>query len=218
MGTGRSGLSKGIKNTTKQVYKTWSSQRGSEQDLQIDIDKWNKAKSKAAHDALYRYTGSFYMTSNKVLRDSQNTGKSVDEVMKNVVSKGDSSFVDWLKNMDKGLDAYNNTTAFIGYRGAGYSLLGGKKSFDEIKAMVGKTVHDAGHMSISTVSGHEFDGSVLYEVKVPKGKGIGAYVGQLSQHRSEAEFLLNRGTVFKIVKVRQESGQPVVTLEVYGRY
>jgi hypothetical protein len=218
MGTGRSGLSKGIKNTTKQVYATWNTQHGSEKDLQIDIDKWNKAKSQAAHDALHKYTGSFYMTSNPILRDSQNKGLSIDEVMNNVVNRGDSSFVDWLKNMDKGLDAYNNTTAFIGYRGAGYSLLGGKKSYEEIKSMVGKTIHDPGHMSISTVHGHEFGGSVLYEVKVPKGKGIGAYVGQLSQHRSEAEFLLNRGTVFKIVRVRREKGNPVVTLEVYGRY
>lgn len=218
MGTGRSGLSKGIKNTTKNVYTTWNTQHASEKDLQIDIDKWNKTKSKAAHDALYKYTGSFYMTSNKILRDSQNTGQSIDVVMRNAENRGDTKFVDWLKGMDAGLDSYKNNIAFMGYRGAGYSLLGGKKSFDELKAMVGKTVHDAGHMSISTVSGHEFDGAVLYEVKVPKGKGIGAYVGQLSQHRSEAEFLLNRGTVFKIVKVRQESGQPVVTLEVYGRY
>ena len=218
MGTGRSGLSKGIKNTTKQVYATWKTQHESEKDLQIDIDKWNKAKSQAAHDALYRYTGSFYMTSNRVLRDSQIKGLSADEVMNHVKNRGDTTFTDWLKNMDQGLDSYNNTKAFIGFRGAGYSLLGGKKSFSELKSMVGKTVHDTGHMSISTVAGHEFDRDVLYEVKVPKGKGIGAYVGQLSQHRSEAEFLLNRGTVFKIVKVRRENGQPVVTLEVYGRY
>lgn len=218
MGTGRSGLSKGIKNTTNTVYTTWNSQHGSEKDLQIDIDKWNKAKSKAAHDALYKYTGSFYTTSNKILRNSQNKGLSVDEVMRNAVNRGDTSFVDWLKNMDAGLSSYNNNIAFIGYRGAGYSLLGGSKTFDQLKAMVGKTVHDTGHMSISTVSGHEFDGSVLYEVRVPKGKGIGAYVGQLSQHKSEAEFLINRGTIFKIVKVRRENGQPVVTLDIYGKY
>lgn len=216
MGNGRSsGLPRGVKNTT---YKVWGTQRESERDLQVDIDKWNNRKSQAEHDALNKYTGSFYQTSNPILRASENKGKSVSEVFDEVSKNNSSSFVKWVKDMDKGLSSYENTKAFIGYRGAGYSLLGGVKTYTELKAMVGKTVHDTGHMSISTVSGHEFDGKVLYEVKVPKGKGIGAYVGQLSKHKSEAEFLLNRGTIFKITRVRKKEGRPVVTLEVYGRY
>jgi hypothetical protein len=139
-------------------------------------------------------------------------------VLAAVTNTEGASFAKWVKDMDKGLDSYENTVAFIGYRGAGYSLLGGRKTYDELKAMVGSTVHDTGHMSVSTVEGREFSREVIYEVKVPTGKGIGAYVGQLSQHKSEAEFLFNRGTIFKIVKVRKRGQKPIVTLEVYGRY
>jgi hypothetical protein len=218
MGTGRSGLPRGVKNTTNKLYTTWATQRDSERDLQIDIDKWNKAKSQASHDALYKYTGSFYTTSNPILRDDRYRNMSQDEVLKDIERTQNRTFVEWVKNMDKGINEYDNTHEFIGYRGAGYSLLGGRKSYDEIKAMVGQTVHDTGHMSISTVRGAEFDRPVLYEVQVPKGKGIGAYVGQLSQHRNEAEFLLNRGIIYKIVKVRRQGTKPVVTLKVYGKY
>lgn len=218
MGTGRSGLPKGVRNTTNKLYRTWATQRDSERDLQIDIDRWNKAKSQASHDALHRYTGSFYTTSNPILRDSQYSGLSRDEILNNIEQTQSRTFVEWVKNMDKGIDAYENTHAFIGYRGAGYSLLGGRKSYEELKAMVGQVVHDTGHMSVSTVKGAEFTRPVLYEVRVPKGKGIGAYVAQLSQHRNEAEFLLNRGIIYKIVKVRRQGSKPIVTLEVYGKY
>lgn len=216
MGTGRSGLPKGVKNTTSKLYTTWATQGRAEKDLQIDIDRWNKRTSQESLDAVYRYTGSFYMTSNPILR--RDAGLSRDEVMHNIEQNESASFVEWAKNMDKALDAYDNHTAFIGYRGAGWSLLGGHKTKDELNAMIGKTVHDPGHMSVSTVKGREFGGSVMFEVQVPKGKGIGAYVGQLSQHRSEAEFLLNRGTIFTIVNVRWHNSQPIVTLKVHGRY
>lgn len=219
MGNGRSsGLSRGVRNTTNKTYTTWQSQHESEKSMSFDIDKWNAVKSQSQHEALKKYTGSFYTTSNPILRASDHKGMSAAEVMANITKNESSSFVNWVKNMDKGLSSYENSTPFIGYRGAGYSLLGGVKSFDQLKAMVGKTVHDTGHMSISTVSGHEFSGKVLYEVKVPAGKGIGAYVGKLSQHKSEAEFLFNRGTIFKITNVRKQGSKPVVTLEVYGRY
>ena len=218
MGTGRSGLPRGVKNTTKALYTAWSSQGRAEQDLQIDVDKWTKNVSKESLKALYRYTGSFYMTSNPKLRDKAHNNLSRDEVLNRIEKTESPDFAKWLKNMDKGLDSYKNTTAFIGYRGAGYALLGGSKTYEQLQAMVGKTVHDPGHMSISTVRGREFSGSVLYEVQVPKGTGIGAYVGKLSQHQSEAEFLINRGTIFQIVKVSRQGSRPVVTLRIYGRY
>lgn len=217
MGTGRSGLTKGIKNTTNKLYTTWARQSEAEKTLQRDINIWNKRTTKEALAAVHRYTGSFYTTSNPILRRDE--GLSRDEVMHNIEQNESASFIEWTKNMDKALDAYDNNTAFMGYRGAGWSILGGHKTKEELKAMVGKSLHDPGHMSVSTVKGHEFSTKpVIYEVMVPKGKGIGAYVGQLSQHKSEAEFLLNRGTIFTIVNVRWHNSQPIVTLKVHGRY
>lgn len=218
MGTGRSGISKGIRNTTSKLYKTWQNRHDAEDELRIDIDKWNKVKSQDSHDALYRYTGSYYMTSNPILRAPEHTNLSQAEVLDRITKTEGKSFAKWVKDMDKGLNSYENTVAFVGYRGAGYSLLGGVKTYEQLQAMVGKTVHDPGHMSVSTVRGSEFDRAVMYEIKVPAGKGIGAYVGKLSQHKHEAEFLFNRGTIFKIVKVRKSGSKPIVTLEVYGRY
>jgi len=218
MGTGRSGIPKGIKNTTSQLYKNWQNRHTAEDDLRIDIAKWDKVKSQDSHDALQKYTGSYYMTSNPILRDNAYAHLSAAEVLDRITKTEGASFVKWVKDMDKGLNSYENTVSFIGYRGAGYSLLGGRKTYDELKAMVGRTVHDTGHMSISTVKGSEFSREVIYEVRVPTGKGIGAYIGKLSHHKSEAEFLFNRGTIFKIVKVRKQGQKPVVTLEVYGRY
>lgn len=218
MGTGRSGLSKGLKNTTRDLYREWSSQNGAESDMRIDINRWTKDVSKDAMRALWKYTGSFYKQSNPILRAADHDTLSADDILAGVSQKESAEFVAWLKNMDEGLGKYKNTKAFVGYRGSGYALMGGRKTFEELKAMVGSTVRDNGHMSISTVRGHEFGGDVMYEVRVPKGTGIGAYVGKLSQHSSEAEFLLNRGTIFKVVQVTMRGHRPYVVLQVYGRY
>lgn len=219
MGNGaKSSLFKGIKNKTNITYEKWKDQISAENAMQVDIDKWNKKRSSKSHDAIYDYSGSGYTHTNPILRDKSFTNLSSKEIKSRLATTQDAKFMEWLDGMDKGLSSYITSKAFIGYRGAGYSLLGGRKTFEELQKMVGRTVRDTGHMSISTVYGHEFDDDVLYKVKVPTGKGIGAYIGQMSQHKSEAEYLFNRGTIFKVTKVEKYQNKPMVTLEVFGRY
>ena len=84
------------------------------------------------------------------------------------------------------------------------SLLGKRDlSLDEMKEREGITVGDPGFMSASIqLYGFEIN-PVMYEIKVPKGKGIGAYVDSVSINKGEKEFLFNAWSTFKVEKVEE---------------
>lgn len=62
--------------------------------------------------------------------------------------------------------------------------------------------------------------SIVLRVKLPKGKGIGAWVRSLSGFPDENEFLLQRGCEFKITtdlsKIDANAHQVVIDCELYG--
>jgi len=68
-------------------------------------------------------------------------------------------------------------------------------------------------MSTSASSGAQFSGSYKFIITVPAGVGRGAYIAPLSHYQSENEFLLQRGSSFKITKAVQSGS----TTEVYLR-
>jgi hypothetical protein len=102
------------------------------------------------------------------------------------------------------------------YRGSSADLLGGYHTVSEIQQLVGATVIDKGYTSASISKSKTFGGSIGYKIVVPPGKGRGAYVGNISSEKSEVEYLLKRGTHYKITGVTysKKLDKPVVTMVV----
>lgn len=194
--------------------------------LRSETKRWVSNLKSSQLEAFKAYTSESnsrsYKTQNKPLRDAMFAGMTRDEVINNIEKATSNKYIkaDTLA-MDKAIANYTIPQAFIGYRGAGYSLMGLSRgaSFEELKGMVGKIVHDKGFMSVSSVRGAEFDKPVLYRVIIPKGKGIGADISSISvMGHGEQETLLARGTVYKVMSVKRgPKGKPIVTIKIVGR-
>jgi len=91
----------------------------------------------------------------------------------------------------------------------------------DISTLEGKTLVFDGFMSTSAAKSPAFDDNVWITINVPEGKGIGAWVGSMSQHKTESEFLMNAGTALKFGKpVKVGSGWDShweVTAEYVGK-
>jgi len=224
-GLGSKGLGSSIKGSTERAveYKTSSEAHSV---LRNETKRWVKQLESGQLEAFQAYTSEdsnrSYRTQNKPLRDSRFTGQTRDEVINNIEQATSNAYIkaDTLA-MDKAIENYTIPQSFVGYRGAGYSLLGLSKtaSFEEVKGMVGSLLHDRGFMSVSSVKGAEFKRPILYRVIIPKGTGIGADISSISvMGHGEQETLLARGTVYKVMSVKRgRGGKPIVTLKVVGR-
>lgn len=100
------------------------------------------------------------------------------------------------------------------YRRADISLL---KDFEKI-LQVGRIFQDDGFTSCTTLEIGSTEDEIEIVVIVPKGKGHGAYIAPLSDFPEECEFVLNRGTIFKVRGIEEyEPKNFRVVIEVIGR-
>lgn len=156
-------------------------------------------------DSVVEYTGSYYKHLNDVLR----SGKP--SKFKATRAKDDAH----IQNIDNAISAFTLTENLRVFRGAGTKLINGYSTVAEINAnLKGATVQDNGYMSTSAVKGSNFSGQIVYEINVPKGKGRGAFIAPVSKFHHENEFLLARGTKFKVEGARMDGTQVVVSLTV----
>ena len=192
---------------------------------------WETHLTQAERDGLYQYTtesrSRSYRVTNPPMRREEYADMTTNDIIKDVERNNyvDSSNIKDIKAQHSALSKGVVNEAFIGYRGAGFSLLdahlNGKRDYASMKALEGETVRDTGAMSISMVKGRQFYGKVLYEVEVPKGKGIGANIMGVGRYgTAEAEFLVNYGTYYHINKVTKYNGSEydyIVRLTIVGR-
>ena len=87
------------------------------------------------------------------------------------------------------------------------------------KLQVGDIIHDKGYTSTSVGKWSETQPNYTYlKIRVPAGKGRGAWIAPISWVKEEQEFLLNRGTKFRITKVkRNKDGSQFAECEVIDR-
>jgi len=71
---------------------------------------------------------------------------------------------------------------------------------NNVESLEGKTLVFDGFMSSSAANRPAFDGDIWLNVRVPEGKGIGAWVGSISSHPNESEWLFNAGSALKFGK------------------
>lgn len=164
---------------------------------------WRHKLSQIEYAAVRRYTGADYQDINDVLRKSGLAHTSQD-------------LRDCINDITNALSTFQLKKSITVYRGAGSAIFGGQKTVDEINAMAkaGARLKDLGFMSTSASSGAQFSGSYKFIITVPAGTGRGAYVAPLSHFKSENEFLIQRGTSFKITKAVKSGSITEVYLRV----
>ena len=88
---------------------------------------------------------------------------------------------------------------------------------ESLKLNVGGTFRDDGYGSTSVLSKKVASGNIVMQIDVPAGKGNGAWINPLSGAEDEEyEFLLPRGSEFKITGVRQSGEDTVVEMTMTG--
>jgi hypothetical protein len=88
---------------------------------------------------------------------------------------------------------------------------------DMLKNSVGKIFRDDGFGSTSAISAKVASGNVRMEIDVPPGKGNGAWVNPISgAEDKEFEFLLQRGTLYKVDSMEQDGDDYVFHMKVQG--
>lgn len=105
-------------------------------------------------------------------------------------------------DIDKAIDRYVNEEPFKTYRFVDNDVLGiYKLDISDIENWAGKTITDKAYMS-TTLNPATFENNAdefVMHIDVPKGKGIGAWVNELSSYANiEYEYLLRRNTTVKI--------------------
>lgn len=87
---------------------------------------------------------------------------------------------------------------------------------EDLRSIVGGTYEDRAYMSTSIFERNNFVGSdeYLMRLRVPAGAGRGMYVNDMSASKDEYEFILARGSRFRIVSVTGEGGRTVIEMEL----
>lgn len=130
-----------------------------------------------------------------------------------------------IKGIDTAISKFELPNDIIVYRGSNIMEFGKDlNDIEDLKKLIGKEITLSGYSSTSTdkgVSDRDFDGEVLIEYTIPKGKGKGAYLEfistmkDLDEAQKESEFLLKRNSKININEVSErEDGKILVTARV----
>ena len=162
--------------------------------------KWAKTLTEDVKNLLNKYTHGLDGIMNGYLRGLNNPSP----IQKKILQK-------FIRVMQHQIDNFELKDDIIVHRKVSIDML------QDFKNSQNNIWQDDGFCSTSTVKG-SYSGKIKGEVlditiKVPKGKGRGAWMAPLSHFPHENEFLLNRGTLFKINKIEGNH----VEMEVIGR-
>ena len=206
--------------------------------------RWEKGLSQEEKDAIKYYTSDGYKEINSLLRKvgDWNADEKIWQYIANPslrppkieAKREDESFPEFfarIRAAGEAAEIWRKIRAydFIKRRGASLkqSVLDFELSDDIITyRVIGEDAAadilpnshytDAGYMSTSPTleSSAIKKDKALMIIKVPKGKGRGAYVGQETMVSGEYEFLLNAGSRFAVTDKRKENGRTVITMEM----
>ena len=187
-----------VKDTTP-TPKQYTEIKTPKQADEIFDKKWAKDLPIEQKDAISRYTGD-YSTVNDWLRKTEDAqyidGKRAEER---------------IAQMDKAIKSFDLTEDIKVYRGIDRSALG------NIEDLVGKEYIDQAYMSSSIFADNSVleRGDCVMELLIPKGKGRGAYINELSAFKDkEYEFLVARGSRFRVVSIGETNGKPLLRMEM----
>lgn len=179
-----------------------------------DIDKFfNQQKSyqnwlselpASKVEAIHEYTTAVYDDYNRILREGKDN--FLKELTGGEPQKLSAETIKWYNDIEvkanqitKAISDYKTEKSFKTYR------LFTQPNEDFLKDSVGNTlIIDKGLMSTSLDKSilEDFGGGdieIQLNITVKKGQSVGAYIGELSSHAEEKEFLIKPNTKFKVL-------------------
>ncbi|MDY2987675.1 MAG: minor capsid protein [Peptoniphilus sp.] len=152
----------------------------------LDEFEWSVNAEEAESIAYYSHRGD--KTINSILR----SGKIKCEIERHI------------KNIDNVISNFDLPDKISVYRGSDLDFLYKKFGTNNIQEFIGKSYIDKGYVSTSIILEKAFcEKEAMFEIYIPKGKGIGAMISSFSNHFDEYEFLLKRDLEFKILDVKE---------------
>lgn len=152
-----------------------------------NFNDWKKGLNEPEKEAIANFTGSGYITMNKELYSDFKDFNELSGYTKQ------HSY-----QLQKALNNFELNEPILVKRATSTSYL--LKPGETVESLEGKTKIFDGFMSSSAANEPAFDDSIYLNISVPSGKGIGAWVGSMSEHPGETEFLFNAGSALKFGK------------------
>ena len=154
--------------------------------------KWERNLTPHQRYVINDYTTDGYSNINSYLRGYDNGQKySIDFV------KGEISA------LDKAIADFELREPIVTYRSIGADAFA--ENLDDISKLIGTEYSDPAFMSTSpTLDSKALNKNLMMIIRLPKGKGIGAYIDQYNG-LEEKEFLLARGSKFKITNAYKKN-------------
>ena len=156
--------------------------------------------------SIANYSGDAYSGINGLLR-KQMTEKMVDawDATERMGIK------EMIGNIDSALEKFELKDPIRVFRTCERDVL------DALRPEVGAIFRDNGYVSTSALSKKVASGNVVMQIDVPPGRNHGAWINPLSGAADEEyEYLLPRGSEFRITGVEQKGGDTVIKMEFIG--
>lgn len=173
---------------------------------QSPFGKWYEDLSSEESSAISAYSGDDYSGINGLLRKEM-TKKMVDAWN----NSSSTTIQDKIKNITMAIDKFEIKEPIKVFRTCEEDV------FYKLKKEIGSTFIDDGFTSTSILQEKVASGNVRMEIDVPAGKGIGAWINPLSGAEDEEwEFLLQRGTKYRIDGIETSNGETRIKMTVVG--
>ena len=167
---------------------------------------WSEQITDEQARAINEYSGDAYNGINGLLRH-QMTEKMVeawDNVSYMPVTK-------MIEEIETAISEFELTSPIKVYRTCENDVL------KNLNLEIGSTFHDDGFGSTSILAEKVVSGNIVMEIDVPAGKGLGAWINPLSGKQDEEyEFLLQRGSDYRVTDIRKNGDDTVVNLTLMG--
>ena len=148
---------------------------------------WKSNLSNWQTESVKDYTGSDYRAMNGVLRGTISTDNA------------DVGTFMQIGGVTTAIQQFDLKSPIIVYRGTSHKIFGGKFTVDQFNQMKGCTITDNGFGSSAADKAHSWKHKgYIMKITVPQGKGRGAWVDPMSLHKGEQEFIIQRGSQYRI--------------------
>lgn len=167
---------------------------------------WSSGLTPEQSGSIGAYSGDAYSGINGLLR-GQMTQRMV-EAWDQTETRG---IREMIGRIDTALESFELTEPIRVYRTCESDVL------DALTPEVGATFRDDAFVSTSALSRKVASGNIVMQIDVPAGTGHGAWINPLSGAEDEEyEFLLPRGSEFRVKGVRKEGDDTIIEMEFTG--
>lgn len=173
---------------------------GEENNTASMYGNWRNKLTDALKQSVKCYTEMAFRNINKYLRNKK---------------AGDKELEGRIDEIEKAINLFELKDDMVVHRRISNSLI------DQFINAPDGIYQDNGFCSTTLVRGSfkkRITNEIDLRIKVPKGKGVGAWIAPISKYPKESEFLLQRGSRFRIHNITPKEGQGWdIELELIGR-